>query len=134
MAAHKSDDAPMLVGEAIIPSGPEAPQAGRAAMSRWLDGHTAAAVRADACLLVSELITNSVGHARVPAGTPLHVKATTLNGTIRVEVTDRGHATAMRTREPDASGGFGLHLLDALAARWGFDREQGTLVWFELAA
>jgi hypothetical protein len=30
--------------------------------------------------------------------------------------------------------GFGLHLVDKLAARWGVSQEPGTQVWFELAA
>jgi hypothetical protein len=29
--------------------------------------------------------------------------------------------------------GYGLHLVDTLAARWGASRTQGTHVWFELA-
>ena len=57
-----------------------------------------------------------------------------MNGVVRFEVEDLGHG-AVRRREPDGrTGGFGLHLVDTIAARWGVDREHGTRVWFELAA
>ena len=51
-----------------------------------------------------------------------------------------GHAELLghgpvRLGAPDPGrGGLGLHLVDTLASRWGVDREDGTRVWFELAA
>jgi hypothetical protein len=36
-------------------------------------------------------------------------------------------------REPSADGGWGLHIVDNLASRWGIE-DQGarTVVWFEI--
>jgi hypothetical protein len=42
---------------------------------------------------------------------------------------------ARRTREPGArGGGYGLYLVEQLAKRWGVERNEGTVVWFELPA
>ena len=133
MAAHDNADAFTLVGQATIPTAPQAAFAGRAAINGWLDGLASAAVRADACLLTSELISNSVRHSGMPSRSPLHITAAVLDGMIRVAVTDHGQAGAVRTREPDTTGGYGLHLLQVIAARWGVERDHGTQVWFELA-
>ena len=130
-----SDQAPGLVqeGEATVPSGPEAPFLARTAVSRWLDDRTQPEFLADAGLLVSELVTNSVRHAGQPVGTPVHIRVAADDGVVRVEVEDHGQG-AVRLRAPDPRhGGFGLHLLDLLVARWGVSHEHGTRVWFELA-
>jgi anti-sigma regulatory factor (Ser/Thr protein kinase) len=123
------------VGEATVACGPEAALAARTAVSRWLDGRAYAEfLRDDACLLVSELVTNSVLHADQPAGAPVHITGFALNGVVRVEVEDRGEGPVRRRAADPLDGGFGLQLLDLLAARWGVTHEQGTRVWFELAA
>jgi anti-sigma regulatory factor (Ser/Thr protein kinase) len=134
MAAQENADAFTLVGEATFPTGPQALGAARSAITVWLDGHATADVRDDACLLASELISNSVRHSRMPSGTPLHVTAAVLDGTVRVVVTDQGHGGAIVRREPDRFGGYGLNLLHDIAVRWGVDRSKSTQVWFELAA
>ena len=47
---------------------------------------------------------------------------------------DHGHGP-VRPRAPGPRpGGFGLHLVNELAARWGVSQDHGTRVWFELAA
>ena len=133
MAAHENADAFAVVGRATIPTGRQAPLAGRAAVNGWLDGYAPATVRADACLLASELISNSVRHSGMPPGAPMHLRAAVLDGIVRVALTDLGQAGAVRRRRPDATGGYGLHLLSLIAARWGVERDRGTKVWFELA-
>ena len=121
------------LGEAIVASGLLAPLVARGHVSRWLDGRADADVRANACLLVSELVTNSVRHADQPPGAPLRITAATRDGLVRVDVQDQGHGP-VRRRVPDSGeGGFGLNLVDMIAARWGVDDERGTRVWFELA-
>jgi anti-sigma regulatory factor (Ser/Thr protein kinase) len=122
------------VGEAMLPCGHDAPALARALISRWLSGHGNAELHADACLLVSELVTNSVRHARQPAGASVRITAAALDGRVRVEVEDQGHGHPRR-RVPDPSGGgFGLHLVERLADRWGVDHEHCTRVWFELTS
>lgn len=121
------------VGQATLACGPRAPIEARALLARWLDDHGHAALRADACLLVSELVTNSVVHAGRPAGAPLHIRATAIDGVVRVHVEDLGRGP-IRPRAPEGStGGFGLRFVDVLADRWGVTHEHGTQVWFELA-
>jgi two-component sensor histidine kinase len=71
-------------------------------------------------LLVSELATNAVLHAR----TSFAVRVTMTAKAIRVSVTDHSflHPT-----------GRGLHLVDSLSDRWGVLLEPpGKTVWFEL--
>jgi anti-sigma regulatory factor (Ser/Thr protein kinase) len=133
--AMASDEKEGLVqiGEATVVCGPEAARAARALVSKWLDGQAQAELHDDACLLVSELVTNSVRHADLPAGAPLRISTFAVNGLVRVEVEDGGQG-AVRIRAADAGdGGFGLRLLELLAARWGVEQEDGTRVWFELA-
>jgi anti-sigma regulatory factor (Ser/Thr protein kinase) len=83
-------------------------------------------------LLVSELVTNGIIHGR--AGEPLDVSLQFDNGTVRVEVADRGPGFAPQPRAtvPDQHGGWGLYLVDQLADRWGVARDDHTRVWFEL--
>jgi anti-sigma regulatory factor (Ser/Thr protein kinase) len=122
------------VGEATVPCGPEAPFLARTALSRWLDGRAHADLHADAGLLVSELVANSVRHAGQPAGAPVHISAAAVDGVVRVEVQDLGHGPVRLGAPGTRDGGFGLHLVEVLAARWGVSHEHGTRVWFELAA
>ena len=133
MAVQENADAFSVVGEVTIPTGPQAPLAGREAIKDWLDGRAPYAVRADACLLTSEVISNSVRHAGLPSGSPLHITAAVYDDTVRVAISDHGHAGAVRRRQPDASGGYGLQILHLIAARWGVEHDHGTRVWFDLA-
>jgi two-component sensor histidine kinase len=89
---------------------------------------------ADAPLIVSELVTNSLLHASLPDGATVRICARLAEGVLRLEVEDRGAGGAGR-RQPDLDrgGGFGLNIVDALAERWGISRKGGTLVWVELA-
>ena len=88
-------------------------------------------------LLLSELVTNSVRHSA--SGLPGRMVTVTIlavGDVTRVQVTDMS-GTTVPTLRPGASGlaggGRGLHLVDALAARWGFEHDGGhTTTWFEL--
>jgi hypothetical protein len=81
-------------------------------------------------LLVSELVTNAVLHAR----TDIEVVVRLLRTGVRVEVHDASPATpVVRHYDDEAMTGRGLALVDELARRWGVDRvEGGKSVWFEL--
>lgn len=85
-----------------------------------------------AALLVSELVTNAVLHARTPVEMVVSAIA---DETLEVEVSD-GSAqlpTPSRSATP-ASRGQGLHLLDALSDCWGIRATAvGKTVWFRLA-
>ena len=83
------------------------------------------------CLLVSELVTNSVRHSGQGPDGKIVMAARLRDDFARVEIRDNGRGFDPEVRH-DAAG-FGLRMLDALAARWGVDRDDnGTRVWFEV--
>jgi anti-sigma regulatory factor (Ser/Thr protein kinase) len=122
--------------EATLPVGPGAAATARATLTRWLAGHVPGEVLEDARLLASELVTNSVGHAELPDEASLRLAVQLRGGALRVEVRDPGTTGEIVPREPDRvhGGGFGLHLVDLIATRWGVNRTGGTHVWFEVDA
>ncbi len=86
----------------------------------------------DVLLLVSEVVTNAIVHAR----TAVQVTVTLVNGTTRVEVADaEPEAPVRRGASSTATDGRGLGILEVLADRWGvLSRDGGKTVWFELDA
>jgi signal transduction histidine kinase len=99
------------------------------------DGRLPGAVRDDVLLLVSELVTNAVRHAGVGPDGSLRVELWLWPQLVRVEVVDPGTdvTPARRRLSPDDPGGWGLGLVDRIAARWGIGRGPSfTRVWFEL--
>jgi anti-sigma regulatory factor (Ser/Thr protein kinase) len=120
--------------EVTVPAGPAAPATARRALTRWLSSRTRNGLLADAPIIVSELVTNSMRHAGLQDGATVRVSAALMNDVLRIEVEDRGTRGAFIRRAPnrDRGGGFGLNIIDALALRWGVERGTGTLVWVEL--
>lgn len=84
----------------------------------------------DAELLVSELVTNAVLHARSEVAVSVAVAA----GTVEVGVTDRSVDLPQQRRVSwRAEGGRGLRLVDAVARDWGVAHlPDGKQVWFRL--
>ena len=88
-------------------------------------------VRPDVMVLVSELVTNSVKYGD---GGPLKLQIDApAPRKVRVEVVDQGDGFIPRDRDRprDEPGGWGLHLVETLADRWGV-YEGSTHVWFEI--
>lgn len=81
-------------------------------------------------LLVSELVTNAVLHAR----TDLELSVVLIARGVRVEVTDGSpSAPVVRHYEDEAMTGRGLALVEELASEWGVEeRTHGKAVWFEI--
>jgi anti-sigma regulatory factor (Ser/Thr protein kinase) len=81
----------------------------------------------DIMLVTSELVTNSIVHAK----TPFKV-AIVQDDVLRVEVSDR--STAMPTIGESTNGhGYGLAIVDSLSTRWGVAvTPTGKTVWVEL--
>ena len=136
-ASRKSRRGPGISVE--LEPGASAAAEARAALTA-LDGMIDAGSLDDIRLLVSELVTNSVRHSGA-AGALVRLDVESRGRTTRVEVSDGGRGFEPRLREPrprekahDEVGGWGLHLVDRIAARWGVQTGRRTRVWFELAA
>lgn len=86
----------------------------------------------DMTLLVSELVTNSVKYGG-DGTVGLRIDADDVTGHVRVEVIDQGEGfiPVARTRPTTEVGGWGLHLVESLAHRWGV-HDGSTHVWFEM--
>jgi signal transduction histidine kinase len=84
-------------------------------------------------LIVSELATNAVRHggATTPEQT-LEVHLALMDGGVRLEVVDPGSGFDPGGHGPRHDGGYGLHMLGRLAARWGVAGSSPTTVWAEL--
>ena len=89
------------------------------------------AVQHDVVLLVSELVTNSVKYG-AEGDLKLQIEAPA-PGRLRVEVINEGASfePTKRSRPATEPGGWGLHLVETLADRWGV-HAGSTHVWFEI--
>jgi anti-sigma regulatory factor (Ser/Thr protein kinase) len=85
-----------------------------------------------ALVVLSELVTNAVLHG----AEPIEVCVSGVGDALRIEVSDGDAQSARlvpRAQQPGRPGGFGLHIVDALARRWGTEvREDGKTVWAEI--
>ncbi len=82
-------------------------------------------------LLVTELVTNAILHAR----TPLHLEIEANEDHVRLCVQDSSdRQPERRTYASDAVTGRGLALVEHLASSWGVDvTPSGKVVWCEIA-
>ncbi|WBB58062.1 ATP-binding protein [Streptomyces sp. WMMC500] len=100
----------------------------RSQMRKALAGWGLVRIEGPAVLVVSELVTNAVVHAGVQ-GREVSTRFVRLDGGVRIEVHDASDDRPVR-RVPDGKGGFGLHLVEQFAARWGVaERAIGKTVW-----
>ncbi|WP_329182270.1 ATP-binding protein [Streptomyces sp. NBC_01477] len=101
----------------------------RAALSGWGLDHLADPAE----IVLSELLTNAVRHARAPRGRLVETRYERQKHAIRIEVHDANDRPPQRRRPADDDeGGRGLALVDALTEqRWGVSSRQGVgkLVW-----
>jgi anti-sigma regulatory factor (Ser/Thr protein kinase) len=126
-SAHGVDDDLSL----RLSGGPEAAAHARRALSR-LRGDIDPPLMETLRLLVTELVSNSVRHARSET---VVLKVVVGRSAVLTEVTDEGpgfdphHTSPSRNNE----SGWGLFLVERLAHRWGVAHEDSaTRVWFEL--
>lgn len=84
----------------------------------------------DASLLVSEVVTNSLLHAR----SPIHVRVIRSDPGVRIEVHDGSpRLPSVRTYDGEAVTGRGLEIVGCTASNWGAEQSNdGKVVWFEL--
>lgn len=136
---------PSMTGRQVTDTSP-----GEPVVTRWpLTGHSVGRARhqlrdtldgwglghlADpAELVLSELLTNAVRHARTPAGRLVETRYERMPQGIRIEVHDANtRPPQLRRPAEDDEGGRGLALVDALTGRrWGVSSREGVgkLVW-----
>ena len=105
-----------------------AAQGARRAFGAWAQAGEARCVAEPAAVVVSELASNAVLHARSPFAVDVSWQAPRL----RVEVTDMNPTYKERDRDSDDPGGWGLKIVAAFAAIWGIDRlADRKVVWAE---
>lgn len=110
---------------------PDGPRVARAFLSDALVAWDQERHADTAALLVSELVTNAIVHAR----SSVQLRVAMLDSTIRVEVHDHGgEAPHLVESDPGEPGGYGLPLVNSLADEWGCELidGDGKRVWFEL--
>jgi anti-sigma regulatory factor (Ser/Thr protein kinase) len=121
--------------EAEVPGGPRAGAHARRLVESELAGRIPETLLADVTLLITELVANGVRHGGAGAESFLHVKLEGSRPGLHVEVSNADHVVGAVARRPpdlDGGGGLGLHLVDALARRWGVRERPRTAVWFEM--
>jgi anti-sigma regulatory factor (Ser/Thr protein kinase) len=116
-----------------LPCDPDAPGTVRAALAEMdrLRG-----VISDVLLVASELVTNAVVHSGCRHEHELAVRAYVNGDRMMISVHDPGlsdQVARQRMAGADGTGGWGLQVVDRLAARWGSRRDHGYQVWAELA-
>jgi anti-sigma regulatory factor (Ser/Thr protein kinase) len=119
-----------------IPGGTGAPLHARRSVLSRIVGQLTETAAADAALIISELVTNSVLHANVGPHQTLAVECATLSDRLRITVTDPGSRLEphLRPSDHEADGGYGLAIVAALSLAWGVmrDTEGTTSVWCEV--
>lgn len=123
--------------EASLPATAEVARQARLALQP-LSGALPDARFDDLRLLITELVTNSLRHAR-PAGrrggSTIDLRVDVWREGLYAEVLDSGTVfDPSPAPRPLEEGGLGLHLVRQLASRWGIRRVPGTCVWFEIDA
>jgi anti-sigma regulatory factor (Ser/Thr protein kinase) len=123
----------MLLVKAEVTNGPQAARHTRDRIA-ILRSELDAELVADIMLLSSELVTNAYRHSGTRSDGRIALRVSMKGGVVRVEVEDHGEAPSEpHLREPDETGGWGLHIVSQLADRWGTKKTgTGNLVWLEL--
>ena len=91
----------------------------------------------DAVLVVSELLSNAIRHARPLPGESVQVAWALDADAVEVAVSDGGAPTRPTTAQPTLSslGGRGLAIVEYLSRQWGVrSDDSGMTVWAVLAA
>jgi anti-sigma regulatory factor (Ser/Thr protein kinase) len=122
---------PAVVSRHLAPH-PTAPRAARDLVSRTLLEWRLSQQITDACLVVSELVTNAIIHA----GTDIDLTLAEHRGSVRLAVRDHSHALPGEQPGRSDQCGRGLGIVAELASSWGVlpHADGGKVVWAVLAA
>ena len=86
-------------------------------------------------LLITELVGNSIRHAGLTPADTIIFELQHSSTLVRVQITDHGPGfiRPIIDEPPSGTSGRGLFLVDALADRWGTERnDTQASVWFEI--
>jgi two-component sensor histidine kinase len=99
-----------------------------------LDAWKLTRLRADAELVISELVTNAVRHA--PGSDSFELEIVQQQGGVRLMLADAAPIRPLvQELSPDKPSGRGMQIVEALAASWGADNHHGgKRVWVDLRA
>jgi signal transduction histidine kinase len=118
-----------------IAGGTRAPERARSwieSAASWLPSE----LESTLLLLTCELVNNAVRHGGAIEDQVIELELSALDGgRVRVQVSDPGVGFDHTPRDQplDEEGGWGLVLIESMAADWGVDHDGRTRVWFELA-
>ena len=115
----------------LLPPSLTAPAVARRFVGTVLTNWGVSDLCGDVPLLTSELVTNAVRHA----ASDVEVSIDLGFGRVRVEVRDLSEQLPMKADLATArGGGWGLHIVERLATRWGLDPHRGgKTVWCEVS-
>lgn len=121
----------MVALEMMLPPDAESPRRARYLARDALAGQSEETTEL-VMLLVSEVVTNAVLHAR----SDIRVAISWNGDAVRVEVADHSPLLpAQRHFSEMATTGRGIQLVDEIADSWGLvPGDEGKVVWFELTA
>jgi len=122
---------PAVVSRRLAPH-PTAPRAARDLVSRTLLEWRLSQQIPDACLVVSELVTNAMIHA----GTDIDLTVAEHRRSVRIAVRDHSHDLPVEQQVRSDENGRGLGIVGELASAWGVlpHADGGKVVWAVLDA
>lgn len=120
----------------VVPHHARGAQQARHRLAAELAGVLPQPLLSDVVAVVAELVGNSIRHAGPLPGGVVRVAWRVRGNVIEVRVTDGGaqNIPAPRDAGPEELDGRGLTIVQALADRWGVERDGlGQSVWAELS-
>ena len=127
---HQPQPAPAVPDQLALANDAASIRAARAYVHEVIDSWGATAVH-DPALPTSEVVTNAVVHTEGQ----IRIRVRHVGTHARVEVHDVEPAPPeMREPDPQRPGGWGMRLVDSLAACWGVTHIEGDgkIVWFDI--
>lgn len=122
-----------LLVSLVLPSNATAPGRAREALR---DIPELDAIRDDAFLVVSELVSNAVRHSGATDGDRITVTVVVDGDQVRIQVRDPARSDLiprLGILPGQGVGGLGLRLVSQVARRWDTECRDGRTVWAELA-
>ncbi|MDT0317920.1 ATP-binding protein [Streptomyces millisiae] len=123
-----------LLGSLTLDYAPRSPSLARRFVKIALTARGIKAETESLDVVVSELVTNSVMHARPATSASIRLRLWQVRHLIRVEVYDADPRIPMpRRTKPDDERGRGMYIIRDLAANQGFYRSRtGKCVWVDM--